>query len=398
MAVSVRALGATGERSTGEDMRQIVTGKLLQLIPIILLVTIGTMLLLELVPGSVEVAALGPDQTAERYDEVRESLGLDDDLPTRYVNWLAGAVTGDLGESLIPPKQSVSSLIGDAVVVTVEVTLLALVISIAVAIPLAMVSATHANKRVDNVATGLAFAGLSLPSFLVGVLLIFFGIFNRSVPKLLLVGVGAVVVYAVGAWAYRRVRRARQIDPGWVHVEVLRGLGLMLGAALITVLLVVFLPDFPRAGFSPIGDGIGANLLSVALPVATLAVGETALFTRVLRADLITTLGQDYILAARAKGMPLSRILVSDALRASLFSLVTLVGVQLGRLLGGAVIVEVLFNLPGMGNLIVKATIQNNYTVVQGCVLVIAIVYTLSLLLVDLAYVFLDPRIRRAPA
>jgi peptide/nickel transport system permease protein len=377
-------------------MGRIIAGKALQLIPILLLVTIGTFMLIQLVPGSPEYEVLGPDATPEQYHAVRTELGLDKPLTTRYADWLSNSVQGDLGESLIPPNQPVWTMIKDAIIVTFEIAFLALFLSLAVAIPLAMVSAARAGTRTDSAVTGIAFAGISLPSFVVGLLLIYFCIFHRDVVKWLILVGGLVLAFAVGGWAYNRVKEAKLKDPERVRFETLRGIGLAGGFALVAVFFFFRLPDFPRAGFVQIGDGIESNLLHIALPVITLAVTETAVFTRVLRADLITTLGEDFVLAAKAKGMSRSRILVSDALRPSLFSLVTLIGVQTGRLLGGAVIVEILFNLPGMGRLIVDAIVQKNFTVVQGAVLVIAFIYVISLLLADIAYTYIDPRVRRA--
>jgi peptide/nickel transport system permease protein len=377
-------------------MRHIFAGKALQLIPILLLVTLGTTILLSLVPGDPAVSVLGPDATPAQYAQVRKQLNLDQPILTRYTDWVGNAVQGDLGTSLFPPNQPVTKMIGDALEVTVEIAFLSLVLSLALAIPLAMVSASRAGQRVDNVATGLSFAGISMPSFLVGLLLVYAGVFHRDLIKGLVAIVGALVAFVVGRWAFQQVREARVREPERVVVTALRDFGITLGVVLVTLFLVVWIPEFPRAGFVPLSQGLSDNLLHIALPVITLTVVETAVFTRVLRADLITTLGQDYVLSARAKGMPLTRIMISDALRPSLFSLVTLIGVEIGRLLGGTVIVETIFNLPGMGRLLVDAIVQKNYTVVQGTVLVIALIYIVALLVADLSYSYLDPRVRRA--
>ena len=158
-------------------------------------------------------------------------------------------------------------------------------------------------------------------------------------------------------------------------------------------------PEFPRTGFQRIsGDaGLTENLRSAFLPAFTLALTEIAVFTRLLRGDMIATLQEDYILAARAKGMPVWRVLWRDALRPSSFSLITLAGVSLGRLIGGTVIVETIFGIPGMGRLVVdQGVVLGDFTVVQGGVLVIAVFYVLINLLVDMSYLYLDPRIRRA--
>jgi len=157
------------------------------------------------------------------------------------------------------------------------------------------------------------------------------------------------------------------------------------------------LPDFPRQGWVRLtsDDGLAENLRSAFLPALTLAAMEAAVWMRILRGDLITTLQEDFILAARAKGMPRWRILTFDALRPSSFSLITVLGVSLGRLIGGTVIVEQIFNLPGMGTLMVRSIRAKDVPVVQSAVLLIAVIYVLVNAAVDVAYAYLDPRIRR---
>jgi peptide/nickel transport system permease protein len=194
------------------------------------------------------------------------------------------------------------------------------------------------------------------------------------------------------------VKNAAAFPPGAERRRAATVGGLLTLATLgATVLLFVFFPDFPRQGFSRLTDeaGIWANLRSAFLPALTLAITEFAIFMRLLRGDLISTLHEDYILSARAKGMPSRRILVRDALRPSSFSIITVAGVAFARLIGGAVIVEVIFNLPGMGTLIVNAIGAKDYRVVQLAVLVVAVFYVLINLVVDISYAYLDPRIRR---
>jgi peptide/nickel transport system permease protein len=157
-------------------------------------------------------------------------------------------------------------------------------------------------------------------------------------------------------------------------------------------------PSFPRQGFSRLTgeDGLAENLRTTFLPALTVALSEIAVFTRLLRSDMISTLQEDYILAANAQGKPLWRILFRDALRPSSFSLMTVAGVSLGRLIGGTVIVETIFNLPGMGRLIIQeGVVVNDFPIVQGGVLVIALFYVILNALVDISYAALDPRIRR---
>jgi len=169
--------------------------------------------------------------------------------------------------------------------------------------------------------------------------------------------------------------------------------GLVVGG--ILALIAFLLPEFPRQGFEPLTDGLGENLRSIALPALTLALMEVAIFTRVLRTDMISTLQQDFVLSSRAKGMPTRHVLVSEALRPSTVSIITLAGISLGRLIGGTVVIERLFNLPGMGTMIVDAVQNDNLPVVLGGVIVIAVFYVLVNTIVDVTYALIDPRIRR---
>jgi peptide/nickel transport system permease protein len=350
--------------------------------------------LLELVPGDPAVAVLGQDATPEEYARVREDLGLNKPLVERYVSWVGGVVQGDLGTSLFPPKRDVADLIGQRLPVTIEVALLSMALSVLVALPVAMRTAYRSGDVVDRAATGLAFGAISIPVFLAGLLFVFFFVFNPTVVQVVLAVVGGLLVVGLARWGWRRGRweppgpaRSRAVGVGLVWAGV---------AAVATVVVVVFFPDFPRQGFVRIEEGgLRENLLYVALPVFTLSLTECAVFIRLLRSDLIHTLGEDYILSARAKGMPPSHIMVRHALRPSCFSLITVISVTLGRIIGGAVVVEIIFNLPGMGRLIVDSIAIKDYPVVQACVLMIAVLYVVTSAFVDVLYAYLDPRIRR---
>lgn len=309
---------------------------LLELAAVLFLVSLGVFLLLSLVPGDPAVAVLGEGRTPQEYDALREQLGLNDPLLARYGDWLGGVLTGDLGTSLVPPQTAVLDRIMSALPVSLELALLGLVLALAMAVPLAMWSAYHQGGRADRVISAVTFGLLSMPSFLIGLLLI------------------AVLVNSLGI--------------------------------------------FPRNEWVRLGEGIGGNLSHAFLPALTIALMEAAMFTRILRGDLVTTLHEDFILAARARGMSPLRIMVSDALRPSSFSLVTVLGLSIGRLVGSTVIVEYLFALPGMGKLVIDAANQGNYPVVQGAVLVIAVVYVGSNALIDRSYGLLDPRTRHARA
>lgn len=371
-------------------MGKVIAVKLLRLIPIVFLVSLAAFFLLELVPGDPVSAVLGESATPEQYELVRAELGLDRPAPERYAEWLGNAVRGDFGSSIVPPVQDVTEMIKSRLPVTIEIALVAMAMSLLIAIPLGMWSAYRAGAPFDTATSGAAFAAISIPSFLSALLLIFLVIFNQGILK----GMVAVIAFLLVAGILYRTWRTTKRD-GWG-----RGSNIpLIGAVVVVVIalaLVVAMPTFPRQGFVRIGEGgIFSNLRSVFLPALTLALIEGAVFMRVLRNDMISTLQEDFILSARAKGMSTSHILVRDALRPSSFSLVTVAGVTFGRLLGGTVIVETIFRLPGMGSMLVESIQVKDYPVVQATVLVLAILYVLINTAVDLSYAYLDPRIRR---
>jgi peptide/nickel transport system permease protein len=308
--------------------------KLLSVIPVLLLVSIGVFAMLHLVPGDPAAVVAGPEATAENYQHVRDQLGLDQPLWRQYSQWLSGAVRLDFGRNLIPPTEKVTTRLLRAFPVNLELLVLALVLSLAMAVPLALWSATRPGGRVDRLVSMATFGVLSVPSFLAAILLI------------LMLAV-SWKIFPLGQWA-------RPSGHGWV-----------------------------------------ANLRHAFLPALTLSMYEGAVFTRVLRSDLVSTLQEDYILAARAKGMPRWHVVWREGLRPSSFSLITVAGVSIGRLLGGTVIVERVFSLPGMGRTILDAARVHDFPVVQAGVLLIALVYIFSNLSVDILYTYLDPRIRR---
>lgn len=298
---------------------------------VLILVSMVTFLLLELIPGDPLATILPPDATPEMRAEAVELYGFNDPLWVRYWDWLSGVLQGDFGRSIINGLP-VSTAILERLPVTLEIAVVALAISLAVSVPLAVYCGYRPGGIVDRVTTFLASVILSVPNFLLGVLLVF--------------------VFAV--------------QLGWL----------------------------PVLGWTPLAEGWVPHLQSLALPVLTLAAGETVAFVRILRNDMVATLQQDFALSARARGISTPRILFRHALRPSSFSLVTVLGVTLGRLVGGTVIVESLFSLPGLGTLVISAITNRDYLVVQGVVLLIAVAYVLSNALVDLMYPLLDPRVR----
>lgn len=315
-------------------MRRVVLIRLLVLVPVLLLVSMSTFALVNLGPGDPAVELLGNTGTAADYARVRDEMGLDRPVVQRYLDWLGDAVQGDLGRNLVPPIEDVSTRLARAFPVNLELAVLAVAMALALAIPLALWSAWRVGGRVDRWIAAGTIGLISVPLFLTGlVLLLIFAINLRWFP--------------LGQWR-------RPTEVGWLD-----------------------------------------NLRYAFLPALALALAEAPVFTRLLRSDLVTTLREDFILVARAKGMPTRHILFREALRPSSFSLVTLAGVSVGRLIGGTILIEAVFRLPGVGQAVIGAAQTGDYKLVQGGVLVIAVVYLLVNLAVDLAYNCLDPRVRR---
>jgi peptide/nickel transport system permease protein len=305
----------------------------LGLIGVLLAVSMVTFLLLNLIPGDPALAILGETATPQSIAVLHAQLGLDLPLPLRYLQWLGHALTGDFGKTF-KSGDSVFSLILQRLPVTLELLVIAQFLALAISIPLGIWTAYRARRVVDHVSLGVSLSLLSMPSFLVGTLLIY-------------------------------------------------GLALNFGF-------------FPATGFVPISDGLGGNLQSVALPSLTLALVEFPIYMRLLRSEMMQTLQQNFIAVSRAMGLPVWRILLQYALRPSSINLVTVLGINMGRLIGGAVIVEVLFALPGIGQLLVNSIFEKEILVVQGVVLIVAFMFVLINAMVDLVYQLIDPRLSHA--
>lgn len=299
---------------------------------VVLLVTVAVVALLSLAPGSVAEVILGEGATPDAIAALNAKLGLDQPLWSQYLHWLTDAVRGDLGTSPLT-GQSVMDAIGERLPVTLQLAVMALTIALVIAVLLAVASAMRPGSAVDRAITALSSVFLSVPAFVAGPVLIYF--------------------FAVTL--------------GW----------------------------FPVTGWSRVSEGIGESLRSALLPAISIALIEIAAFHRLLRTDLITTLREDFVGAARAKGMSEAYVMFRHALRPSSFSLITLAGINLGRLIGGTVIVESLFSLPGLGQLLASSIVSRDLIMVQGVVAFIAVVYVAVNTLVDLSYELIDPRVRK---
>ena len=309
--------------------------RVLPAVATLLIVSFLTMMLSSLLPGDPARAIAGPEAEQEDVEAVREDLRLDEPVLQRWGAWVNDALHGDLGRSY-RTRQPVMEAITERLPVTLQIGGMAIFIALVVAIPLGTLSAYKAGSAVDRGVTGTSFALLSVPSFLMAILLIL--VFAETL--------------------------------GWL----------------------------PATGWTRLTNDPVENLRHAILPALALAIGELAVYTRLLRADMIGTLQQDSITMARAKGLPPSRILFRHALRPSSFSLITVVGLQIGAIISGAVLVETLFAVPGVGRLLVDSILQRDLIMVQGIALVVAASFVLVNLAVDLAYMLLDPRIRHGHA
>ena len=284
-----------------------------------------------MIPGDPARVMAGTDADAAGLEEVREKYGLHDPIPVQYVRWIGLALRGDLGES-IRTRQSVAWTVAIKLPITVELACLALLIALALAIPAGVIAAVRRNTAWDVLASAASLCGVSIPNFWLGIMLI------------LLVSVRL----------------------GWL----------------------------PASGFVPLFEDPVANVKRMLMPALVLGTALAAVLMRQTRNAMIEVLSADYIRTARSKGLAGSAVVVRHALRNALIPVVTILGLQMGALMGGAVVTESIFVLPGFGRLIVEAVFTRDYPVVQGVVLITASSYVLINLLVDISYTVLNPRIR----
>ena len=284
-----------------------------------------------MIPGDPARVMAGTDADASGLEEIREKYGLHDPIPLQYLRWVGLALRGDLGES-IRTRQSVAWTVAIKVPITVELACLALLIALSLAIPAGVIAAVRRNTAWDVLASAVSLCGVSIPNFWLGIMLI------------LLVSVRL----------------------GWL----------------------------PASGFVPLFEDPVANVTRMIMPALVLGTALAAVLMRQTRNAMIEVLSADYIRTARSKGLAGFAVVVRHALRNGLIPVVTVLGLQMGALMGGAVVTESIFVLPGFGRLIVEAVFTRDYPVVQGVVLITASSYVLINLLVDVSYTVLNPRIR----
>jgi peptide/nickel transport system permease protein len=310
---------------------RLILRRLAATIPVLLLVTAGVFALIHLTPGDPIDAMMAESVDDTVKRELRRDLGLDRPLYLQYATWMGRLLQGDLGHS-IRNREPVIENVSRRIKPSLQLAGLAMAISLLVATPIGILSAARRNSTIDRVGTSFALFGICMPNFLIALLLIFlFGVTLRWLPI------------------------SGYVDP----------------------------MEEPWDG-----------LRSLTLPAITLGLALAAVITRTLRSSMLEALSEDYIRTARAKGLSDGAVVRRHALKNALIPVVTVLGLQLGTLIGGAVITEYVFALPGVGRLVVDAVFARDYPLVQGVVLLIAVGFILSNLAVDVLYGFIDPRIR----
>ncbi|SQF97491.1 binding-protein dependent transport system inner membrane protein [Paucimonas lemoignei] len=314
-------------------MLMFILRRLLSAIPTLILVSLFVFTLQKLLPGDPVLAMAGEERDPAVMEYLRDKYRLNDPIPLQYLNWVGNVLTGDFGTSL-RTEQPVTTLLASKLPVTLELAVLALLIALLIGIPTGIISAVRKGTAVDYGANVIALSGISIPHFWLGILLI--------------------MVFAVK------------------------------------------LQWLPASGFVPMGEDFGQNLKTLILPAFVLGAGLSGILMRHTRSAMLEVLRTDYVRTARAKGLFPRTVILKHALRNALMPIVTLTTLLFGELLGGAVLTEQVFSIPGFGKMIVDAVFNRDYAVVQGVVLCVAIGFLLLNLLADVLYRMINPRLRTA--
>jgi peptide/nickel transport system permease protein len=305
--------------------------RLLATIPVLLIVAVLVFLMLRLTPGDPAAVLAGDAASTEQIAKIRTNLGLDRSIPEQFLIWGKNVLTGDLGESFFY-KTKVTTLIGQRVEATLSLAVFTIVLAVLVAVPLGVIAAWRFGGKLDRCLMAFSVLGFSVPVFVLAYILI---------------------------WLV-------SLKFGWLPVQ----------------------------GYKHLAEGVGPYLTHLILPCCTLSIVYIALIARVTRASVLETLGEDYIRTARAKGLPEIKVLMRHALTNAAVPIVTVIGIGIALLIGGVVVTESVFAIPGLGRLTVDAVLARDFPTIQGVILLFSVVYVVINLLVDLSYVFFDPRIR----
>ena len=305
--------------------------RLLATIPVLLVVSLLVFLMLRLTPGDPAAVMAGDAASTEQIAQIRTGLGLDRSIPEQYAIWFGNVLRGDLGQSFYY-QTGVATLIGQRLEPTLSLALITITLAVLVAVPLGVLAAWRFGGWLDRALMGFSVLGFSIPIFVLAYLLI---------------------------WLV-------SLKLGWLPVQ----------------------------GYKRLADGPGLWLYHLTLPAITLSVIYIALIARVTRASVLETLGEDYIRTARAKGLPESTVLLRHALANAAVPIVTVIGIGIALLIGGVVVTESVYAIPGLGRLTVDAVLARDFPTIQGVILLFSFAYVMINLLVDLSYLFFDPRIR----
>jgi len=324
-------------------MRTYMLKRVLGVIPTVLMITLVVFVMMRSVPGDPVVPLLGDAYTEEDAIKVREAYGLNKPILVQYGIWLGKLVQGDWGTSILSGRPVLQDVLV-RLPVTLELVVLSMGVALVIAIPAAIIGAVRRNTWADYTATSVAMIGVSIPEFFTGVLL------------LLLFSIGLGGLLPSSGWVYL---------PGTCPMMVC-------------------------------GVSLWGNVQHVLMPAIALGIGRAALLTRLLRTSMLEVIRTEYVTTARAKGLAERPVVLKHALKNALIPTVTVMGLQVGFLIGGAIVVETLFAMPGLGTFGIDAIIGRDYQQVQGFALVTALAFVVINLIVDLTYTFLDPRIRYA--
>ncbi len=308
-----------------------IARRLLATLPVMAVVGIAVFLLLHLTPGDPAVVIAGDYARPEDIEKIRENLGLNEPLHVQFFSWVGALLSGDLGTSIFS-NLPVAKLIGQRLEPTLALAIATIIFAILVAVPMGVIAAWRAGTLTDRVIMVFAVLGFSVPVFVIG--------------------------YAM-MWLF-------SITLGW----------------------------FPVQGYKPIGEGFWPFLRSITLPTVALGIIYVALIARITRASMLEVLTEDYMRTARAKGLDNNALLIRHALRNASVPIVTIIGIGIALLIGGVVVTESVFNIPGLGRLTIDAVLRRDYPIIQGVILIFSGAYVIVNLVIDLSYTVLDPRIR----
>lgn len=342
---SFAVMGLIGLISALLTDRRYALHRLLGVIPVLLVVSFVVFALLASLPGDPAINILGPAATPDAVKLVNEELGLDQPFFNRYGNWLGDVVAGDLGDSVLL-REAISDGISRSMTPTLQLMAYSLIIAVGLAVPIGIYSAYRVGSRFDRTSNYVMLGFLATPNFVFAVFLVLF------------FAIGGISVF-----------------------------GTQVGFHLL-----------PAARYVPLGENVVLHFKHLALPALALAVGQAAVFMRLLRSDMIATLRLPFIDLARSKGLNNNRILWRHALRPSSFTTITVMGLLVGALIGGALIIEFIFTIPGVGSYIFLGVIQRDFIAVQGGVLVISALFISVLTMTDFMYLAMDPRLRTRSA